>query len=199
MSKVHVSIMTGKLEGMHAINSNPLTNNFCQGMRKSKKSICKDCYSCSMLQTFRKLCQPSFNRNDKAMEFDLLPVEDLPLLNDAIFRFNGHGELRSYIHLVNYMNIALKNPHCKFTLWTKRINFVSQYLKRNPKPSNLFLVYSSPILNKRSKLPDNFDKVFTVYDGDQKGIKINCGGKKCLECRFCYSNNRIRFINERIK
>ena len=54
---VHISTMTGKLAGLHAINSNTLTNDFCSTMRKTE-SICKVCYSAAMLSGSRKNCAP---------------------------------------------------------------------------------------------------------------------------------------------
>ncbi|MBR5087960.1 MAG: hypothetical protein IK093_00885, partial [Ruminiclostridium sp.] len=69
-------------------------------------------------------------------------------------------------------------------------------------------VVSSPFLNKPipmdiiEKYPE-IDHVFTVYTkkyAKENGIKINCGGKKCMECILkkinCYFRNTEFYINE---
>ena len=43
--------------------------------------------------------------------------DGLPIILDAFFRFNAHGELINEINLINYINIALKNPHCTFSVY----------------------------------------------------------------------------------
>jgi len=48
---IKVSVMTGKLVEIPAINTNTLTNEFCQEMHTSSpKCICWDCYSYAMLE-----------------------------------------------------------------------------------------------------------------------------------------------------
>ena len=39
MSNIHLSKMTGKLDGLHAISTNTVTNKFCQKMNSSNKNI----------------------------------------------------------------------------------------------------------------------------------------------------------------
>ena len=40
MNKVHISKMTGKLQGLQAISTNTTTNKFCNKMNKSNNYIC---------------------------------------------------------------------------------------------------------------------------------------------------------------
>jgi hypothetical protein len=49
---VHVSTMTGKLEGFRAINSNTRSNPFCFKMYENARAdvICRSCYSHEMLK-----------------------------------------------------------------------------------------------------------------------------------------------------
>ena len=61
---VKISVMTGKLVEIPAINTNTLTNEFCQKMRTSSpKCICWYCYSYDMLEGSRKNCQPAWEHN----------------------------------------------------------------------------------------------------------------------------------------
>jgi hypothetical protein len=63
MTTVHISKMTGKLDGFRAISTNTVTNSFCQKMNTSGDTICRLCYSHEMLKSYRKNMQASLQRN----------------------------------------------------------------------------------------------------------------------------------------
>lgn len=194
----HVSTMSGKLNGIPAINTNTVTNDFCQKMQQGD-NICKDCYSQSMLTKSRKNCQPSFQRNSDLLSATVLPLKDLPVTNSAWFRFNGHGELINMTHLINLSNIAWKNPQTNFALWTKRKNLIKKYLdKEGFFPKNLILIYSNPKVNSIIQVPKYFHKVFNVLAKDNP-VKGNCTGQKCMDCLRCYRHEGDSIINEHIK
>ncbi len=193
-----ISQMSGKLKGINAINSSPLNNPFCLKMSQVKGSVCGSCYSIKMLSTYRKNCDPVFRDRGDRLSQGVLSQRDLPKINDRYFRFSAHGELINDRHLMNYMRIADHNPQTTFALYTKRVDIVHRYLDLYELPSNVILIYSSPILNKEAKLPKEFHKVFTVYD---EGVSdnINCGSKSCLNCLLCYKKDTVSVINERVK
>ena len=75
---IHISTMTGKLEHIPAINTNTLSNAFCQSMqRKPDNVICTNCYSVAMLETFRKSCVPAFEHNTELLT-ERMQWDDLP-------------------------------------------------------------------------------------------------------------------------
>ena len=53
---VHISIMTGKLDGLRAISTNTRTNEYCikQNASGDPDNICTKCYSHTMLSSYRK-------------------------------------------------------------------------------------------------------------------------------------------------
>ena len=78
------------------------------------------------------------------------------------------------------------------------------------KPDNLIIIISSLFLNTQwnyETLPYSskywfIDKIFTVYSKkyiNDNNIQVNCGSKKCLDCKLCYTKNSIKFINEILK
>lgn len=90
--------------------------------------------------------------------------------------------------------------------WTKNAHIIEQTIDNgNAKPSNLIIVWSSFKLNEPADINKYWfvDKIFTVYTADvaiDNGTEINCGNKKCRECRLCYSfDNDIQYINEVLK
>ena len=100
---------------------------------------------------------PPLERNSNLLSTSVIDFNLLPTILELYFRFNSHGELINLIHLENYNNIALKNPHCTFTLWTKRFDLIKKFFDNNQKPKNLILIYSNSKLNNPiKKLPKYF-------------------------------------------
>ena len=99
MTTVHISKMTGKLDGLHAISTNTVTNPFCQKMNTSGDTICRQCYSHGMLNSYRKSMQASLQRNSDLLSDRVLDQSELPTILDAFFRINAHGELINATHL----------------------------------------------------------------------------------------------------
>ena len=199
---VNISKMTGKLDGILAINTNTLTNSFCIDQHNRKNnSICNYCYSVNMLKTFRKSCVKSFQHNSEFLSSKVIHQDGLPIINAAFFRFSGHGELINDNHFINLINICVKNPSTNFALWSKRAPIIWDVLKTHKKPRNLILVYSNPKINHvLKKIPDHFDKVFNnVTSG-----AVNCSPKKgaCLACLKCYKFSKSKknnIIIEKVK
>ena len=180
IEQIKISKMSGKLLGIGAINTDTTTNEFCI-RQKETDTICGKCYSHKMLSTYRKSCVPAFQHNSRLMS-ELIDWDLLPIINQAYFRFNGHGELINKAHFQNIVNIAKKNPHCNFALWTKRASIVRQF--KEELPYNLILVFSNPAIDNSILVPRGFHKVFNnVTKGNHAE---NCTGKKCIDCLLCY-------------
>ena len=205
--QIHVSNMYGKLEDLHAISTDTTTNDFCNSMFKSpnKDVICTECYSQTMLRTYRKNMQPCLRRNSEMLSSYILEDRFIPTILDRVFRFNAHGELINRTHFRNLLAIVNKNPHCTFALWTKRFSIVNKVLEEETKPKNLVLIYSNPIINtiinplKNWNLSKHFDKTFNNVDFNQFEEKQNCTGQKCKDCLECYSENDTSMIVEAVK
>ena len=144
--------------------------------------------------------QPALQHNSDYLSSKVHDLEYLPTILQAFFRFNAHGELINLTHLENLVNIAKKNPHCRFALWTKRNDLIVKYFKDNDKPSNFVLVYSNPMISTvMGKLPKHFDKTFNNVLEDEKVELQNCTGQKCKDCLLCYSLNDVQVIVEKVK
>ena len=199
--KVHISTMSGKLQGLRAISTNTLTNPYCikQNASGNGENICTKCYSHSMLSTFRKNTAPALQRNSDLLGNEILSDAQIPFINDAFHRFSAHGELINEIHLANLCKICEFNPHTKFSLWTKRNDLVRKYFDTNEKPANLTLLFSNPKIGTILKHPPkHFDKTFNNVHKGQFVEQQNCTGQKCMSCLLCY-NSPINTIVEEVK
>ena len=207
--KIHITKGSGKLgksdtcnSAINSINVNTLTNEYCIKQSKNKNSICYVCYSINSLTSFRKNMVNPLERNSVLLSTSVIEFSLLPTILELYFRFDSHGELINLNHLENYNNIALKNPHCNFTLWTKRFDLIKKFFDNNQKPKNLILIYSNSKLDKPlyyDKLPKYFDKSFNnVTKENKKNFYINCHSK-CVDCLLCYTHNDTKTIIEKVK
>jgi hypothetical protein len=202
MKAVHQSNMSGKLDGFKSISTNTKTNRFCISMHNSKKKdqICTKCYSHKMLDTYRKNMEPALQRNSDLLSSRNLDDTEVPLIMEAFYRFNAHGELINMQHLVNLVKIVEHNPHCTFALWTKRKNYIKELFSVRPKPANLILIYSNPkISNILKEPPLHFDKTFNNVLEHENVSEQNCTGQKCKNCLLCYKHNGVDTIVEMVK
>ena len=208
--QVHISTMSGKLEGLEAINTNTLSNIFCKQMHKSKnkKIICTECYSVEMLENFRKNCVDAFQRNSDLLSKHELTAEQIPIFKKPYVRFSAHGELINLLHLHNLVLIAGSNPKTRFGLWTKRKLFINAYFNKNPfkrlnntKPLNLVIIYSNPIIGTILDKPPSqyFDKTFNNVAENEFVEQQNCTGQQCKNCLLCYRDNDVTTIVEKVK
>lgn len=200
MSLIHITEKhTGKMKGMQSISTSVLQNEHCLERIKNGDMVCSKCYSNKMMKMYRNMDQ-CFTENGEILSKKVIDPDYLPSLNVLYFRFEAFGDLINVTHVINYFNICKKNPHTNFALWTKNPFLIDKAIKEgNEKPGNLRIVYSSPLFDKVSEPNYDFiDKIFTVF---HKGTDqpINCGGKKCMECKTCYEKNEVRYINELVK
>jgi len=204
--QIKKSKMSGKLFGIDAVNSNPLSNPFCieQYGKQDDTIICTECYSIDMLETYRSNCVPNFENNNVTLSTIIHTDFSYLKFSNDIVRINGHGELLNQTHLHNICNMAFAFPNHTFALWSKRIDIVRKYFKNNSIPSNLILIYSNPKKNKIvSKIPYPFHKVFNnvnlEWNNVSPNLKENCTGQKCNDCRICYNFNSENIIIELTK
>ena len=201
IAEIHVSKMTGKLEQFRAISTNTLTNDYCNKQFKSKiDTICKNCYSHIMLNSYRKNMQACLERNSKLLSQQVLPIQQLPTILDIYFRFSAHGELINMNHMININNICLKNELTTFALWTKRNDIIAKFCKNNELAKNLILIYSNPKKSKvLRKIPKNFHKTFNNVLEHENVKEQNCTGQKCKDCLACYKFDSENIIIEKVK
>ena len=197
MLKITQHSKNHKMAGMFSLNTSTRKNPFCMKMRECKSSVCSSCYAYVQTARYKSLENVLVENSEILSTTDITPI----YLPYTVFRFNSFGELINEKHLENIVKIVNANPHCTFTLWTKRLNIVSSVLDRIGKPSNMILIYSSPEKNVVADTDNKYiDKVFTVFSKKASvDVEINCA-QSCMLCRKCYDkNDNTRFINELLR
>ncbi len=201
---VHISIMSGKLQGLKAISTNTVTNLFCNKMHTSSNSngdeICPECYSHAMLATYRKNAQAALQWNSDYLSSKLWHEDAFPVIMERVFRFSAHGELINDTHLLNLLTIVRKNPKTTFALWTKRKDIVGKVFKVEAKPANLVMIFSNNKIGAiLAKPPKHFDKTFNNVREEEYTDRQNCTGQKCKDCLLCYDLTTTDTIVEKVK
>lgn len=197
--------MGGKMKDVLGLSTSCLFNKICLERMKDGNSICSHCYAESNLLRYgtgeKNYKYHNMKKNTEILTTRIIPVGEWPLIFADIFRLEMFGDIQNTIQVENYFNFAETNPAVTFALWTKNPSIIARVLIHREKPSNLIIVYSSPILNELDIPPYSFiDKYFTVYDKEHaKDHNINCGARDCNACRRCYSKDTDIYIKEVLK
>lgn len=202
---------TGKMAGMYSISTSCTLNEYCLKRSKNPDSICADCFAQSMFKNpWYKWTLKRCEHNTKVLTESVLDADDLPVINAFAFRFESFGDLQNTTQCVNYFNICNLNPRVTFAIWTKNPFIIANTIRDgHKKPSNLIIIYSSPLKNKPvslAKIQSVFpfvDKIFTVWTSKEEAAKhnvcINCGSRACLKCLRCYTIGGDNEIAELLK
>ena len=199
--------MTGKLENVLGISTFAGENENCKKMAADPEKVCSHCYAMAY-SSFKPIVRETYTRNGRVLKNAIIPVEYWPVMAGyPISRIESFGDVASTIQCINYINFTKANAHITFTFFTKAPGFWNMAIKQVGKPENMVAVISNPFLNG-SEFSINFtwaDYIFTVYDMEYaaaNNVEINCGGKRCITCRRCFTHNttgNVIRVNELLK
>ena len=169
-------------------------------------SDCKGvCYAIRDASRYHNTCIPSLGKNTLIMRHDIDNM--FQQLKNAciakkvkILRYHSSGEIESYDYLLHMVKLAVELPDVKFYFYTKRFEYIEQYLTDHKVfPSNLICNISEWNGNTNG-FNLNGVNVFTYDDGNNPELKdvIHCPavdknghktGIHCDQCKRCFSNN----------
>ena len=194
--------MSGKMEGITCLSTSNLCNKFCAARKNDPNSICSKCFADGTCKRYAAL-NKNMAINTEVLTTRLFEIDELPVINAMIFRFESFGDLNNALQCMNYFRLCKRNPGVRFALWTKNPNFVQQAIDAGEsKPENLVILLSSHIIGKRCDTSrwSFVDKTFTVYRKDQMDeSQINCGSRDCMTCQRCYRKDSETEIREYLK
>ena len=203
----------GKMTSIPSISTNKKMNAHCMKMAESGNPdcICTHCYVDRTMKMYPRL-NDSLSNNTRVFTSRELTDSEITrisnfFLNISIARFESFGDLNNEIQLSNYVRIAANAKHTKFALYTKQYAIVKRFFESGKKfPSNLTLVLSSPFIDH--VLLDTLVNEFKEYHSrvitftvtrDKANHDINCGGRRCVECRNCYDSKKPKDVVEYLK
>lgn len=210
---ITISEHQGKMTLIPSISTNKKLNEHCMKMSCSPNPdcICKYCYADKTMAMYPKLDASLTNNTEVLTKRELTTSEIQEIarhfLNIAIARFESFGDLNNETQLLNYIRIARAAKHTRFALFTKRYEIVRKYFESGRRfPDNVTLVLSSPFIDHvlHESIVDVFKKyhrrviTFTVTS-DKANPSINCGKRRCVECRNCYDARNPKNVIEYIK
>lgn len=200
---------TGKMEGIPSISTNKYLNENCKKLMNSKDSncICKYCFVDKVTNQYKDV-EPCLTQNHNILTSRILEIQEIKALasvlaNAQIFRFESFGDLNNVTQLINYNNIAKYYKRTRFALWSKHYSILFQFFKLGFKLSeNITLVLSSPLINQElsnilvDRIKTYHKRTITFTVVNVKSDKVNCGGRKCIECRNCYDKKNPHDVIE---
>lgn len=212
----HVSTTTrkSKLNGINSLSTSCRDNCFCIDRIKKADCICSHCYADTQQKTQLAL-QDRNTINGVILRNIIIPVKYWKkYINPAdiskFFRIESFGDVANKTQAVNYINFMLAFPRVHFAVWTKNTGIWYFAMTETCKPENMVYIVSSEKVNvpntHTEKTFGNVDHIFTVYDKNfiaENNVKINCGGRSCMDCikkhAGCYYRNTEKNICEELK
>lgn len=106
------------------------------------------------------------------------------IMASRFFRWHVSGDIVDVYYLSQMVRIAERNPHCEMLCFTKRYDFVNEYLDSGGKiPQNLHLIFSG-WRGLKMENPYRLPEAHVLYkDGYSTAVPTakRCGGN-CTEC-----------------
>ena len=210
---ITISEHQGKMTLIPSISTNKRLNEHCKAMSEScnPDCICTHCYVDKTMAMYPKLEGSLTNNTNILAKRELTSSEIKEIakvfINTSIVRFESFGDLNNETQLLNYIRIARAARHTRFALFSKQYKVILDYFKSGKRfPDNVTLILSSPFIDHvlHSSFVDQFKQyhrrviTFTVTR-DKENPAINCGKRRCVECRNCYDARAPRDVVEYIK
>lgn len=210
---ITISEHQGKMTLIPSISTNKRLNEHCKSMSEScnPDCICTHCYVDKTMAMYPKLEGSLTNNTNILAKRELTSSEIKEIakvfINTSIVRFESFGDLNNETQLLNYIRIARAAKRTRFALFSKQYKVILDYFKSGKRfPDNVTLILSSPFIDHvlHSSFVDQFKQyhrrviTFTVTR-DKENPAINCGKRRCVECRNCYDARVPRDVVEYIK
>lgn len=147
---------------------------------------CKKCYA-AKIERLRKMVKVAYQRNWKILQNDpalYWRQVEAAIMLQRYFRFHVSGDIPSKKYLKNMVEISTRQPHCQILCFTKRFDFVNDFVTNGGKiPENLQIIFSG-WKGLSMENPFHFSEAHVLYkDGfttARPDAKM-CGGN-CTEC-----------------
>lgn len=195
---VHFSLgMSGKMDGVLSLSTLVAANERCAKNAAIKGSICEHCFARKTVKAYKGL-NKNLQDNYNVLTSKVIPADKWPVFDpsdlDGMFRIESFGDVANAIQVINYFNLAERNPGVTFTAWTKSPDiYRAAIMMGHAKPANFILIKSSLFIDRETRCNYDFiDKTFTVYSAERAAAEpdgfINCGARSCRDCKRCYRN-----------
>ena len=165
-----------------------------------------DCYAVRETKLHHNVCIPSLGKNTLIMRNNIdgmfSQLEDKLVKRKAeVLRYHSSGEIESFNYLLHMVRTAVRLPNIKFYCYTKRFDFVQEYLNTySTFPENLTVNISVWNGNDEGYNFDGLNK-FVYDDGSNPDVAnmFHCKavastgkptGLTCDKCGRCFNGNR---------
>ena len=165
-------------------------------LAKIPGSICAKCYAKKGYYVYcKKTVEPAWNCRKESL-YNKDWVDAIAYLiekkSPEYFRWHDAGDLQSWQHLQNIVDVAKRLPKTRFRIPTKEYQLIRDYTAVNEVPVNLVIRASSYMIGQPPLL--GFKNTATV----DSGIGFICTALKtdgkCGKCRVCW-NGKVENVD----
>lgn len=167
-----------------------------------KCECCKKCYA-HKIERIRPTVLKAYNRNLKILNEN--PEQywreiEAAIMVSRYFRFHVSGDIPFYQYLEDMVKITSRQSHCEVLCFTKRFNFVNEWIRANGHlPDNLHMIFSGwpgLVMDNPYHLPEAHVR---FKDGTTTASPnaIKCNGN-CTECALTEGGCWNLKLNEQV-
>lgn len=101
---------------------------------------CKKCYA-AKIERLRKTVKVAYQRNWKILQNDpalYWRQVEAAIMLQRYFRFHVSGDIPSKKYLKNMVEISARQPHCQILCFTKRFDFVNDFVTNGARSRKIF-------------------------------------------------------------
>lgn len=163
------------------------------------------CYAIRDGKLHHNSCIPAWSKNTLLARYNIDGMfaqlkSSLMKKKAAVLRWHSAGEIESYNYLLHMVKLAVDMPQTQFYCYTKRFDYITQYLNEFKKfPKNLVVNISVWHGNDAGYNFGNLNK-FVYDDGTDTKVKKmrhcpavdkngNSTGFTCAQCGWCFKGN----------
>ena len=174
-------------------------------LRKVAGSVCSKCYACKghygwpVVREAHANRLAGISRPEWTASMIFLIARELAILGVPFFRWHDSGDLQSYEHLMDIVEIARSLPDIRFCLPTTERAFIKRYIREHERfPRNLAVRLSATMIDQDAAhiagAPIGYSTVSDAADPIGSPCRAYTREGKCGNCRKCWDTKKYPTI-----
>lgn len=163
-------------------------------LRKVKGSVCSTCYAMKGCYNYGNVKQALAVRldaisNDQWINAMVYLINNKKKIKESkLFRWHDSGDIQSFEHLHNIIQVVKATPHIKHWIPTKEKKILRDYVRTHTLPDNVVIRLSGAMID--GDAPKGFTHTSTVTtDRNAATCRAFDNDDQCGDCRQCWDKS----------
>ena len=168
-------------------------------LRKVKGSVCSTCYAMKGCYNYGNVKQALAVRldaisNDQWINAMVYLINNKKKIKESkLFRWHDSGDIQSFEHLHNIIQVCKATPHIKHWIPTKEKKILRDYTRTHTLPDNVVIRLSGAMIN--GDAPKGFTHTSTVTtDRNAATCRAFDNDDQCGDCRQCWDKSIANIV-----